>query len=207
MTGPIRHGPVLKATGRKPERCSSDDANRKRRRCRWKARSAPTAALTTPRRFPIAKPQAVCVNRDGHLLVSSGSSVLRIRQWGKEPEIWGHFDAPVTALAASEGGRVAVGLSGGALAVRGAAGEPLAGWTPASGPRAVADCLFLSEDELAVVDHGYGPDEPLLSLAPWDDGRARTGPRASAEPARRGSSRPGFIARWASRGGPTARWC
>ena len=129
----------------------------------------PNGRLDDADAIAVAKPQAVCVNRDGHLLVSSGASVLRIPQWGKEPEIWGRFDAPVTALAASEGGRIAVGLSGGAIAVRGEAGEPLAGWTPASGPRAVADCLFLSEDELAVVDHGYGPGEPLLSLAPWDE--------------------------------------
>ena len=126
------------------------------------------AASTTPMRFAVAKPEAICVNRDGQLLVSSGSNVLLIPQWGKEPELWGSFDAPVSALAASEGGRIAVGLSGGRIAVRDAAGEPLSGWTPSSGPRAVADCLFLSEDELAVVDHGYGPDEPILSLAPWD---------------------------------------
>jgi hypothetical protein len=54
------------------------------------------------------------------------------------------------------------------LVVRDAFGETLSGWTPTSSPRAVADCLFLSEDELVVVDHGYGPDEPILSIAPWD---------------------------------------
>ena len=29
--------------------------------------------------------------------------------------------------------------------------------------------MFLSEDELAVVDHGYRAEAPLLSVAPWDD--------------------------------------
>ena len=128
----------------------------------------PNGRLDDADAVPMAAPEAVCVNPAGELLASSGSNVFRIQQWGKEPELWGSFDAPVSALAASEGGRVAVGLSGGRIVVRNASGEPLSGWTPTSGPRAVADCLFLSEDELAVVDHGYGPDEPLLSIAPWD---------------------------------------
>ena len=125
-------------------------------------------ALTTPMRFALAEPEAICVARDGQLLVSSGADVLRIRQWGQQPELWGSFDASVSALAASESGRVAVGLSGGRIVVRNGSGDPLSGWTPSSSPRAVADCLFLSEDELAVVDHGYGPEEPILSIAPWD---------------------------------------
>jgi hypothetical protein len=128
----------------------------------------PNGRLDEADAFPIAKPEAICVNRDGHLLVSSGSNVLHIREWGKEPEVWGRFDAPVSALAVSESGRVAIGLGGGRIIVRNATGEPLVGWTPSSPPRAVADCLFLSEDELALVDHGYGPDEPILSVAPWD---------------------------------------
>jgi hypothetical protein len=128
----------------------------------------PNGRLDRAEAIAMAKPEAICVNREGHLLASSGANVLHIPQWGKKPEIWGSFDAPVSALAVSQGGRIAVGLAGGRVVVCNTSGEPLAGWTPASGPRAVADCLFLSEDELAVVDHGYGPDEPILSLAPWD---------------------------------------
>jgi hypothetical protein len=128
----------------------------------------PNGRLDEADALPMAEPEAICVNRDGQLLVSSASNVFRIRRWGEEPELWGNFDAPVSALSASEGGRVAVGLSGGRIVVRNASGEPLSGWTPRSSPRAVADCLFLSEDELAVVDHGYGREEPILSLAPWD---------------------------------------
>ena len=128
----------------------------------------PNGRLDEADAIPMAAPEAVCVNPDGELLASSGSNVFRIREWDRKPELWGSFDAPVSALATSEGGRVAVGLAGGRIVVRDGAGKPLAGWTPSSSPRAVADCLFLSEDELAVVDHGYGPDEPLLSIAPWD---------------------------------------
>ena len=128
----------------------------------------PNGRLDEADAIPMAAPEAVCVDGAGELLASSGSNVFRIQQWGKNPELWRSFDAPVSALAASEGGRIAVGLSGGRIVVCNASGEALSGWTPAPGPRAVADCLFLSEDELAVVDHGYGPEEPLLSIAPWD---------------------------------------
>jgi hypothetical protein len=132
----------------------------------------PNSRLDNCDAFAMAKPDAICVNRDGQLLVSSGSSIFIIRQWGKAPEHWRSFDAPVSALAVSEDGRVAVGLAGGRIAVCSPSGETLRGWNPSSNPRAIADCLFLSEDDLAVVDHGYGRDEPILSLAPWD-GAAR----------------------------------
>jgi hypothetical protein len=128
----------------------------------------PNSRLDEAQAFPIAKPEAVCVNHDGHLLVSSGSNVLRVRQWGEAPEIWGIFDSPVTALAVSEGGRVAIGLCGGRIVVRDAAGDTLSGWKPKTSLYAVADCLFLSEDELALIDHGYEANEPILSIAPWD---------------------------------------
>ena len=129
----------------------------------------PNSRLDDADAFVIAEPDSICVDRDGHLLVSSGSDVLLIRDWGQAPERWASFDAPVSALAVSEGGQVAIGLAGGRLVVRGPSGERSPGWTPSSPPRAIVDCLFLSEDDLAVVDHGYGPGEPVLSLAPWDD--------------------------------------
>ena len=146
----------------------------------------PNGRLDDAEAFPVAKPEAICVNRDGQLLVSSGCDVLLIPHWGREPELWGSFDAPVSALAASAGGRVAVGLSGGRIVVRDAAGAAPVGLDADHPARAaVADCLFLSEDELAVVDHGYGPEEPILSLAPWDPvargqviGISRSGERA-----------------------------
>jgi hypothetical protein len=128
----------------------------------------PNGRLDEADALPMVEPEALCVNRDGQLLVSSGANVFRIERWAEEPELWGRFDARVSALSVSRGGRVAVGLAGGRIAVRDTSGEPLSGWTPSLAPRAVADCLFLSEDELAVVDHGYGPQEPILSLAPWD---------------------------------------
>ena len=129
----------------------------------------PNSRLDDADAFVIAEPDFICVDRDGHLLVSSGSDVLLIRDWGQAPERWASFDAPVSALAVSGGGQVAIGLAGGRLVVRGPSGENSPGWTPSSHPRAIVDCLFLSEDDLAVVDHGYGPGEPVLSLAPWDD--------------------------------------
>jgi hypothetical protein len=99
----------------------------------------PNSRLDEADATPIAAPEAICVDGHGALLVSSGCNVLRIRRWGENPELWGRFEAPVSALAASEGGRVAVGLAGGRLEVRAASGEPLSGWMPKSSPRAVAD--------------------------------------------------------------------
>ena len=91
----------------------------------------PNGRLDEADAMPMAAPEAVCVDGAGELLASSGSNVFRIRQWGKTPELWRSFDAPVSALAASEGGRIAVGLSGGRIVVCDASGEALSGWTPA----------------------------------------------------------------------------
>jgi hypothetical protein len=41
-------------------------------------------------------------------------------------------------------------------------------WNPPAGLTSVTDCLFLSETELVVVDHGYPTDENILAVAPWD---------------------------------------
>jgi hypothetical protein len=134
----------------------------------------PNRGLDDAEGYSIARPEAIGVTRHGQLLVSSGSTVLSVRQWGQEPEQWGSFDAPVSALAVSAGGRVAIGLADGRVVVCDASGERLPGWIPSLNLHAVADCLFLSENELAVVDHGYTSDESIFSLASWDtEGRGR----------------------------------
>ena len=94
----------------------------------------PNRGLDDAEGYSIASPDAICVNRHGQLLVSSGSTVLLVRQWGQEPEHWGSFDAPVSALAVSAGGRVAVGLADGRVVVREAAGERLPGWNSIAQP-------------------------------------------------------------------------
>jgi hypothetical protein len=129
----------------------------------------PNRRLDEAESMSVAAAEAIAVDRSGHLLVSSGRDVVRLARWGAAPELWASFDAPVTALAVSDGGLVAIGLSGGRVAVYGATGHPAPGWSPTASLRSAADCMFLSDDELAVVDHGYGPDEPILSIAPWDD--------------------------------------
>jgi hypothetical protein len=69
---------------------------------------------------------------------------------------------------------VAVGLSGGRLAVIHSSGLPAEGWTAPSDLKSVVDCAFLSEDEIAVVDSGHRSDDDVLAKAPWDDnGRGR----------------------------------
>lgn len=117
----------------------------------------------------VERPEALAVSADGRLLFSSGARVLCVRAWGEEPEPWTEFERPVSALSCSPGGLVAVGLEGGGLAVRDEAGRPVGGWPLPPDLVAVTDCLFLSEDEIAVVDNGYRADESVLAVAPWDE--------------------------------------
>ena len=142
----------------------------------------PNSRLDEAAAIPVERPDALAVTADGQLLFSSGHSVHALTRWGEAPRPWGRFEHPVTALAASSGESVAVGLSGGGIEVHDMSGHPR-GWTVAGNGRSVADLVFLSETELAVVDHGYMSDQDVLSIAPWDDRRqgsvtaiARSGP-------------------------------
>ena len=121
----------------------------------------------------IEAPDALCVNADGRLLVSSAKRVMALGAWADEPETWATFDAPVTALCQGPGGLVAAGLSGGRLAVLDISGRPVDGWSLSAGRVAsLVDCAFRSEDELLLVDCGYGADANVLAQASWD-GEAR----------------------------------
>jgi hypothetical protein len=129
----------------------------------------PNDRLDQARAIQVDSPDGLSVCADGRLLFSSGRSVFALRKWGEPPQSFAQFERPVTALCASPGGLVAAGMVGGGLVVCDASGRPVKGWKTPPGLTAAADAVFLSEDELAVVDHGYKPGEPLLSLAPWDD--------------------------------------
>ncbi|MGE0503558.1 MAG: hypothetical protein AB7I79_17680 [Rhizobiaceae bacterium] len=114
-------------------------------------------------------PEAVCVAPDGRLLFSSGDAVHALVRWGGKPEPVAKLGRTLSALTVSEGGMVAAGLEGGGFAVFGLDGKPVEGWALPAGVVAVTDCAFLSEDEIVVVDNGYGADESVLAIAPWDD--------------------------------------
>lgn len=128
----------------------------------------PNSRLDEAVAIPAERPDAIAVTADGQLLFSSGHSVHALPRWNEPPRPWARFEHPVTALAASPGGLVAVGLRNGGIRVHDLSGRP-ADWTIAENRRAIADLHFLSETELAVVDHGYAPDQDILSIAPWDD--------------------------------------
>ncbi|MBB3951065.1 hypothetical protein [Aureimonas jatrophae] len=118
----------------------------------------------------VQSPDTLCPLHDGRLLLSSGRQVLALNAWGGEPEFWAAFAAPVTALAQSPGGRVAVGLGAGGLAVLDADGRPVAGWSHPIGQLAsVIDLVFRTDDELILVDCGRSDTDDLLSAAAWDD--------------------------------------
>lgn len=130
----------------------------------------PNGRLDAAAGMRLEAPDALCAAADGQLLVSSGPRVMALGTWGGEPETWAGFDAPVTALCQGPGGLVAVGLSGGRLAVRDASGRPVDGWSlPAGRAASVVDCVFRSEDELLLVDCGYGADANVMAQAAWDD--------------------------------------
>ena len=116
----------------------------------------------------VEAPDALCVGADGRLFFSAGRSVLYLGKWGEPPQSFAAFDEPVTALCSGPADLIAIGTLGGGLRVCEGSGR-LKAWIAPSGLSAAADLLFLSDDELAVVDHGYTTAEPLLSLAPWDD--------------------------------------
>lgn len=130
----------------------------------------PNSRLDDAAAIPAERPDALAATADGQLLFSSGHSVYALARWGEAPRPWGRFEHPVTALAASAGGLVAVGLSGGGIRVHDISSQPL-DWTVSGTTQSVADLHFLSETELAVVDHGYSSDQDILSIAPWDDAR------------------------------------
>lgn len=130
----------------------------------------PNGLLDDAAGMAVEAPDALCVGADGRLLFSSGVRVMALRAWGGEPETWAIFDAPVTALCQGQDGLVAVGLAGGRLAVLDISGQPVDGWSlPAGRVRSVVDCVFRSDDELLLVDCGYGAGDDLLALAAWDD--------------------------------------
>lgn len=117
----------------------------------------------------VERPEALSVSPTGQLLYSSGDRILALPRWGAAPEAWAEIGGAVSALASSPGGLVAVGMAGGKLAVLDAGGRPRPGWSLPAEVGSVSDCVFVSEEELLVVNSGYRSDEPLLSLAPWDE--------------------------------------
>jgi hypothetical protein len=130
----------------------------------------PNSRLDDAAGISIDAPDAIAIAPDGRLLVSSGTRVLVLDAWGSEPVAWAAFDRRVTALCCSPGGRVAVGLAGGTVVVLDLSGQAAADWVPAALPAfSVVDCVFRSDDELLLVDCGYGADASVLAQAAWDD--------------------------------------
>lgn len=130
----------------------------------------PNGRLDEAAGIKVEAPDALCATSAGHLLFSSGARVMKLNAWGGEPEDWGRYGAAVTALCEGPGGLVAVGLEGGRLAVAEGSGQLADGWTlPAGIVASVVDCVFLSNEELLLVDCGYGAEDILLAHAAWDD--------------------------------------
>lgn len=130
----------------------------------------PNGRLDAAAGLSVGAPDALAVAADGRLLFSAGAQVMALDGWGSPPVPFAGFDAPVTALAASPSGRVAVGLAGGRVQVLDHGGETVDGWALAAGRLvSVVDCAFRGEDELVLADCGYAAGEEVLARASWDD--------------------------------------
>ena len=140
----------------------------------------PNNRLEEARGVPIESPDALSVGADGRLFVSAGRSVLFLRKWGEAPQAFAEFERPVTAIASSKSGMLAVGTLGGGLQVCDGSGRALSGWRAPADLKAAADALFLSENELAVVDHGYKPDDAFALGRALGRCRAREADRGAA---------------------------
>ncbi|MBX5088274.1 hypothetical protein [Rhizobium lentis] len=138
----------------------------------------PNSLLDEAPSFSIEKPDALAVAADGCLLISTGPSVWSLGRWGEEPRQRFSLSCRVTALAASPGGQIAVGLETGEVHVYDMAQDQPAWTVPApSGNSPAADCIFLREDKLAVVRSGYASVHDALARSPWEtaQGGAVTG--------------------------------
>jgi hypothetical protein len=117
----------------------------------------------------INAPEALSVAPDGRLLISSGTRVMALGEWGETPVPLVECHRRVTALGTSPAGLIAVGLAGGGVAVLDASGGPVEGWLLPTDLTAANDCVFVSENELLVADCGHADDANFLAMAIWDD--------------------------------------
>ncbi|WP_374385100.1 hypothetical protein [Dongia sp.] len=128
----------------------------------------PNSALDDAAGIAVDAPNALAIASAGHLLFSSGSAIYALAEWNDAPRLWRIFERPVTALFASPGGLVAVGLADNTLLVLDPAGQLVPGWSTPADLATVNDGLFLSESELALVESGYGGPEDALARAAWE---------------------------------------
>ena len=129
----------------------------------------PNGRLDEAEGIRVEAPRALCVTCRGSLLCSSDNAVYSLSGWSAKPKKWAAFDSPVTSLCASPGGLVAIGLGGGGFVIFDSAGKPAPGWTSPAWQGSATDCAFASENEIVLVDNGYGVDEDFMSVAPWDN--------------------------------------
>jgi hypothetical protein len=135
----------------------------------------PNSLLDEASPLAVDKPDTLAVAADGSLLFSAGSSVWSLGRWGDEPQQRLSLGGRVTALAASPGGQNAVGVETGEVHVY-EIGQRQPGWSFAapSDRNPAVDCMFLGEDELAVVRSGYASGHEALAMSPWDSARKGT---------------------------------
>ncbi len=111
-------------------------------------------------------PDDICVAPDGALLLSSGTRLLRLRDWRGGFEEVATFDHPVSALAARDDGLIALGLHGGGLRVLTADGSEAGGWATPTDARNIRALRFLRDGALLVANActGEGANADIRDL-------------------------------------------
>lgn len=135
----------------------------------------PNSLLDEASSLSVKQPDALALASDGRLLISTGSSVSSIDKWGQDPQRLFSVSHRVTALDVSPGGQIAIGVETGEVHVY-LPGQDQPAWTiPASsGNSPAVDCLFMDEDDLAVVTNGYTSAQEALARSPWETARTGT---------------------------------
>ncbi len=134
----------------------------------------PNDLLENAEARPLENPDDMCVAPDGSLLVSSGCSLLRLRDWAQDAfDPVAEFSSDVSALACRDDGLIAVGLKGAGIRVLTPDGGVAPGWVTLEGStkdiraKDIRACRFDPDGTLLVANasDGRGSDTQDLFKA------------------------------------------
>lgn len=117
---------------------------------------SPNEMLEQAEALPVADPDDLCLAPDGSLLVSSGKSVLRLKDWSTGIfDLVGKFDQEVSALACRDDGQIAVGLKNAGIQLITLEGQTCPDWQNTEiNIQDVSACCFSNDGSLLIADTG-----------------------------------------------------
>ena len=131
---------------------------------------SPNDLLEQAASLQVNEPDDLCIAPDGSLLVSSGNSILRLKDWGKGSlEPVAEFDHEIIALACREDGLIAVGLAGAGVRVITQQGKVGSGFDGAEkSAEEVRACAFAKDGALLIADAGTKDGEASFLQGLYD---------------------------------------